>query len=136
MRNRVAFIRNTSISLVLIVLISCTGYNYTPGRAEIVSVEEVQLGDSVLFVGYVRDVFSEDTMSSFWKYQVWLEPSNIQFLTDTVAYYEIKTIPGTYTIQCKMEREDRPELISSIRNYMIKKNEKVHIDFYIGDISE
>lgn len=108
-------IRNISTSLILLVLTSCTGYNYTPGRAEIVSVEQIQLGDSALFVGHIRDIFSEDTMTSFWKYEVWLEPSNAHFLTDTVAYYEIKTIPGTYTIQCRREHEDRPELISKIQ---------------------
>ena len=135
MRRKFIYPALTSL-LILISLSSCLNRRLHPGRAEIVSVEQVALNDSAIFVGYIRDIDYPDTLLPFPSAIVWLDSTKDSVITGQSAYYEIKTVPGTYTIKCKREDENEIELIEAINNYRIRKNEKVRIDFYLGYISE
>jgi hypothetical protein len=93
--------------------------------------------DSSIFIGYVYSN-SDDTTYLFpeREAQIWVDNSNLKTVTDSIGFYYLMTIPGTYTIKCQRIYNSEPELIEEIKNIKINKNEKIQINFYLGTVSE
>jgi len=121
------------ISCISSLIISCLNRQFVKGRSEIVSVSDSTLNDSSIFVGYVY-TYSEDTsfLLSINRAQIWIVNSGINSFSDLNGYYNLKTIPGTYTIRCQDEGNGWSQLIEELKNVKINKNEKIQINFYLG----
>ena len=97
--------------------------------------KDVPLGDSALFIGYVKQIDYPDSIPFILPSEVWIESTNVMVTTDSLGYYSIKTLPGLHNIKCQNKFNTRKELIEQL-SYEIKKNQEVRIDFYIGYIVE
>ena len=119
---------------ILIWSSSCLKRHFIEGQAELISIDDAALNDSSLFFGYANRV---DWQAPYpYPFEVWIENTNLTSITDSMGYYSIKTVPGTYSIKCQDVPNDWPQLIEGMSNVEIKKNQKIQIDFYIGYIVE
>ncbi len=106
------------------------------GKAEIVSVSDSLLNDSSLFVGYIYDLDYSSPDYPAQAARVWIESTSLSTTPDSTGHYSIKTLPGTYTVKCERDFNKWPELIEEVKNVAIKKNQSIHINFYLGGVSQ
>jgi hypothetical protein len=105
---------------------------FVEGKAEIVSKTDSTLNDSSIFVGNIYQLHDGNSLLPFASAQIWTENSNLSTSSNTSGYYYIKTVPGIYTIKCQKNENHWPLLIEDVTNVRINKNEKIHINFYLG----
>ena len=136
MLSKKTFLLLTSYIILSVAFNACRKTYLIEGRSELISVDDFLLGDSALFVGYVKPIEWPDSIPYGFPSEVWLEPSNQLTLTDSLGFYSIKTLPGRFTIKCQNKYNSYPELIEQLKDFDIKSNQKVRIDFFLGSISE
>jgi hypothetical protein len=119
--------------IILLVLSSCLNRQFVEGRAELVTSSDSTLNDSSLVYGYV---YRLDWVGTYHytenEFKIWLEDSDLSATNDTLGYYSLKTVPGTYTMKCQGMNNQWQELIVELKNINLLKNHKTQIDFYIG----
>ncbi len=121
--------------IVLIVLLcsGCLNRQFVDGRTEFIGLSDTAINDSSIFEGYVHRIdYTGDYPYEAAPFKIWIENSNLNTKTDSMGYYLIKTIPGTYTLKCQDGSESWGQLIEGMSNFNIGKNKKARIDFYIG----
>ena len=114
---------------------SCSNYYFKDGRAELIQVSDTLLNDSSIVVGYVYDL-GHSIDYPVQVAQIWIENTNLKTIPDAKGFYFIKAVPGIYTIKCQSDYNDHPDLVEEVKNLKINKNEKVHINFYLGSEDE
>jgi hypothetical protein len=79
----------------------------------------------VYHVGGYNDLFTQG------EFTVWIQEINLFAATDIHGSYSLKTIPGTYNINCEGIGNTWQRLIESA-TIRIGSNQKANVDFYIG----
>jgi len=123
-----------SILIILIILISnssCLKRKFVYGKSELISVSDTLLNDSSVFVGYIFPINST-TKYPAGHCEVWINSTLNMETNDSAGYYQLKTLPGTYSISCQAKGNEWGELIEETENVKIEKNKKIRIDFYLG----
>ncbi len=117
-----------------LLLTSCMSRQFVEGEVKIISVSDSTLNDSSIFVGYVYEHPNTHSgnLIPVGNAQIWIDNSNLNATSNSAGYYYIKTLPGTYTIKCQDNGNNWPQLIESIRQIKINKNEKILVNFYLG----
>ena len=125
-----------SLGHILLLVIVCTGClnrQFVEGRTEFLGISDTAINDSSIFEGYVYRIdYIGDYPYDAAPFKIWIENSDLDTETDSIGYYLIKTVPGTYTIKCQDYSESWGRLIEGMSNVDIGKNEKARIYFYIG----
>jgi len=121
------------ILLFIIVCSECLNRQFVEGRTEFLGISDTAINDSSIFEGYVYRIdYIGDYPYDAAPFKIWIENSDLDTETDSIGYYLIKTVPGTYTIKCQDGSESWGQLIEGKNNIKIGMNKKARIDFYIG----
>jgi|GEM_PF-4003936 hypothetical protein len=128
-------VSNFCLAASIVVIISCSNFRMTEGEAEVVSVSDSTLNGSSIFVGYVYNQ-GYGPPHPVQDAQLWIENTTLNMTPGTAGYYHIKTVQGTYTIKCERYFNEWPELIEEVKNVTVNKNEKIHINFYLGYVDQ
>jgi hypothetical protein len=117
----------------LVIASSCLNRQFVEGRAEIISTSDTTLNDSSLIFGHIYHVdwFGIEKYREN-EFEIWLENSDLKTTNDTIGYYSLKTVQGTYTIKCQSSGNPWERLIEEVENLTILENTKTEVDFYIG----
>lgn len=116
---------------ILLIFGSCLNRQFIDGYAEIVSISDSTLNDFSIFFGYARQVdFSG--LYPVRPYEIWIENTPIKVDTDSIGYFSIKTVPGTYSLKCQTKSNNWEQLIEELKSIEIKKNQKIEVNFFIG----
>ena len=119
--------------LLVIVCVGCLNRQFVEGRYEFKGISDTAINDSSIFEGHVYRIdYVGNYPHEAMPFEIWIENSDYNTQTDSMGYYLIKTIPGTYTIKCQDGSESWSQLIEGVSDIIIGKNEKAEIDFYIG----
>ena len=121
------------IFLLVIICAGCLNRPYVDGRTDFIGISDTTIHDSSIFEGHVYRIdYVGNYPHEAMPFEIWIENSDYNTQTDSMGYYLIKTIPGTYTIKCQDGSESWSQLIEGVSDISIGKNEKAKIDFYIG----
>ena len=118
-------ILTTFFLLVLLSFASCNKNTIIyEGKASIISRSfDTSLQDSAMIYGYVRSAAYEDILPPYNIPTIFIRETNATTECDSLGYFSLKLLQGTYTVVCS---EDCPDLKITIRS-----NEKVEIKFLI-----
>ena len=129
MTKRIGFILILS---ALLVNVSCLNRKFVEGKSELVSIADTLLNDSAIFVGYAHWIDWPINIKFQGPFEIWVDNATQRATSDSVGYYFIKTLPGTYTIKCQSSGNEWSQLIEERANIKLEKNKKIRIDFSIG----
>jgi len=118
-------------SLFLLAFITCRQVHIFESSHKIISrVNDSSLNDSVLIFGHVYSAVDNTTPELYAR--VWVEKLQYETSTDTTGFYTLKMPSGTYTLKCfaLYHSEDFTEIIKDI---VLLPNEKIEINFFIGE---
>jgi len=129
----------SSIPLIIIAIVflncSCNDRTIIDGKSELVSVTDTALDDSIIIEGSVwliNGAGDGDLPYESLPFEVWIDNSTVQASHDSTRNYIIKTLPGTYSINCQIVGNKDERFIERINNLKVMKNQKVIINFYLG----
>ncbi len=136
MRTNISKLKKISIiifagSLSYMVLITCRQVHIFESSHKIISrVTDLSLNDSVLILGHVFSAVDNTTPEQYAR--VWEDKLQYETSTDTTGYYTLKMPSGIYTLKCLglIGSEDFTEIIKDI---VLMPNEKIEINFFIGE---
>ena len=130
------FLRFLMLSSLLLA-ISCLNREFVDGRAEIVSITDAPLNDSIEIFGNVYRINSLDNHTYLDnEFEVLMKNLDQVSKTDTSGFYSLKTTAGTYSLSCQRVGNYWERLVVEINAGDIPRNKKIQIDFYIGYIIE
>jgi len=127
----------SSIPLIIIAIVflncSCNDRNIIEGKSELVSVTDTALNDSIIIEGsvWIKNGVGDYPYESL-PFEVWIDNSTLQASHDSTRNYIIKTLPGTYSINCQIVGNKDERFVERINNLKVMKNQKVIINFYLG----
>ena len=119
-------------SLFLLTSITCRQvYIYESSHKIISRATDSSLNDSVLIFGHVYSAVDNTTP----ELNARVQEDKLQYETstdNTTGYYTLKMPSGTYTIRCfaLFQSEDFTEIVKDI---VLLPNEKIEIDFFLGE---
>ena len=66
---------------------------------------------------------------------IWIEDSDIKTSSDTLGNFNLKVLPGTYTIKCLHPYSD-VRFTAVLDDILLMSNEKVEVQFFHGYMAE
>ncbi len=118
-----------SIIISLTTIESCSRAHTYYGKSEIISKQtDSSLKDSVLIYG---DVFSAVDNKTKILAIITVNGLERKTYSNRSGEYSLKLPSGVYTINCQ-DNLDSNEFIETINDVMLLPNEKIQINFYIG----
>jgi len=109
---------------------------FKEGKTELISINDTILNDSAMIFGFARWIDVPISYMFQGPFEIWIDNNTRKVTSDSTGYYLLKTLPGTYTINCQSIGNNRTQLIEKLENIKIEKNRKIHIDFSIGTTIE
>ncbi|WPR77552.1 hypothetical protein [Algoriphagus sp. NG3] len=117
----------------LLLAMSCVDREFVEGRAEIVSITDAPLNDSIEIFGNVYRINSLDNHTYLDnEFEVRMKNSDLASKTDTSGFYSLKTTAGAYSLSCQRAGNYWERLMVEINTGEIPRNRKAQIDFYVG----
>ena len=126
-------IQYLALLVLSIINIYCRKVHTYEGKATIISrTTDLTLKDSALIYGTVCSAADESLPERF--AMVWIAGTNIKTGVDSLGTFNIKLIPGTYTIKCSLWGEEKD--VEQLDSLSILSNEKIQIKFLLKVIVE
>jgi hypothetical protein len=117
-------------SFYFLAFVSCRQVHIYESRHDIINrLTDSSLNDSVLILGHV---FSAVDNSPAQYARVWEDQLKYEASTDITGYYILKLPSGIYTLHC-LRLYTSEEFTETIKDIVLLPNEKIEINFYIGE---
>lgn len=113
---------------------SCLKVHIYEGKATITGRStDLILKDSALIRGMVYSAMDKKTPEV--DANVWMEGTNLKTTTNNTGYFNLKLLPGAYTIKC-LGKYSSQNMMEELKNVIILPNEVIEIEFLQGIIVE
>lgn len=113
-----------------VLVTSCLSINYIDSATQVVGRSmDTSLNDSSLIYGTV--IVNTTNNMPHPHASIWIDGTNIKTTSDVYGKFNIKILPGTYTVKC-LDPSSEERFLMTLKDISLSPNEKIELLFSHG----